>query len=124
MCFIFLTTSSSFFFFLNYSEGGILVSIENPDEQQFILQTVEVFKDSQSSFWIGLYKTHKGLFIVFSPLWNSRKKNVYVSSVHLKKKRNMMTFTLFALHLEETLLLIWINQKWFILLTHPSSKVL
>lgn len=81
MCVIFLTT---IFFF--YSQGGALASIEDPDEQQFIQQTVEVFKGSHSSFWIGLYKTHKGLLIVFAP-------------------------ALFALHIEETLLLIWINQN-------------
>ncbi|XP_059201160.1 macrophage mannose receptor 1-like [Centropristis striata] len=40
--------------------GGILASIEDPDEQQFIQSNVEIFQDSHSSFWIGLYKTHKG----------------------------------------------------------------
>lgn len=49
------------------SPGGILASIEDPDEQQFIQQTVEVFKGGHSSFWIGLYKTHKGLSIVLAP---------------------------------------------------------
>uniref|UniRef100_A0AAQ6IAX8 Mannose receptor, C type 1b n=1 Tax=Anabas testudineus TaxID=64144 RepID=A0AAQ6IAX8_ANATE len=40
--------------------GGILASIEDPSEQQFIKSYIEIFQDSYSSFWIGLYKTHKG----------------------------------------------------------------
>ncbi|XP_049454403.1 macrophage mannose receptor 1b [Epinephelus fuscoguttatus] len=40
--------------------GGILASIEDPAEQQFIKNNVEIFQDSHSGFWIGLYKTHKG----------------------------------------------------------------
>ncbi|KAG7523935.1 hypothetical protein JOB18_004764 [Solea senegalensis] len=40
--------------------GGSLVSIEDPSEQQFLKSSLEVFADSYSSFWIGLYKTHKG----------------------------------------------------------------
>ncbi|KAJ3595076.1 hypothetical protein NHX12_004381 [Muraenolepis orangiensis] len=40
--------------------GGALVSIENPDEQNFIQNQVRIFGDYESSFWIGLYKTHSG----------------------------------------------------------------
>ncbi|XP_068197546.1 macrophage mannose receptor 1-like isoform X2 [Antennarius striatus] len=40
--------------------GGVLASIENPDEQKFINESVKIFQDGHSSFWIGLYKTHKG----------------------------------------------------------------
>ncbi|KAF3698790.1 Macrophage mannose receptor 1 [Channa argus] len=40
--------------------GGTLASIENPSEQQFIKSNIEVFQDAHSSFWVGLYKTHKG----------------------------------------------------------------
>ncbi|XP_042353142.1 macrophage mannose receptor 1-like isoform X2 [Plectropomus leopardus] len=40
--------------------GGILASIEDPAEQNFIKTSVEIFQDSHSAFWIGLYKTHKG----------------------------------------------------------------
>ncbi|XP_076004152.1 macrophage mannose receptor 1b isoform X2 [Genypterus blacodes] len=40
--------------------GGVLASIEDPSEQEFIKSTVELLQDSQSSFWLGLYKTHKG----------------------------------------------------------------
>ncbi|XP_068593729.1 macrophage mannose receptor 1b [Cebidichthys violaceus] len=40
--------------------GGILASIEDPTEQEFIKSNVEIFQDSHSSFWIGLYKTHGG----------------------------------------------------------------
>ncbi|XP_037131941.1 macrophage mannose receptor 1b isoform X2 [Syngnathus acus] len=43
--------------------GGYLASIEDPEEQTFIQSNVEVFHDSHSSFWIGLYKTHKGTWL-------------------------------------------------------------
>lgn len=48
-------------------EGGILASIEDPSEEQFIKSNVEVFQDSHRSFWIGLYKTHKGMITLFAP---------------------------------------------------------
>uniref|UniRef100_A0AAQ4RAS3 Mannose receptor, C type 1b n=1 Tax=Gasterosteus aculeatus aculeatus TaxID=481459 RepID=A0AAQ4RAS3_GASAC len=40
--------------------GGSLASIEDPAEQEFIKGHVEVFRDSTSSFWVGLFKTHAG----------------------------------------------------------------
>ncbi|XP_047445392.1 macrophage mannose receptor 1-like [Mugil cephalus] len=40
--------------------GGTLASIETPEEQNFIESNVNMYKDSQPTFWIGLYKTHKG----------------------------------------------------------------
>uniref|UniRef100_A0A8C5CCB1 Mannose receptor, C type 1b n=1 Tax=Gadus morhua TaxID=8049 RepID=A0A8C5CCB1_GADMO len=40
--------------------GGILASIEDPEEQTFIQDQVSILADGQSSFWIGLYKTHAG----------------------------------------------------------------
>ncbi|TMS09857.1 Macrophage mannose receptor 1 [Larimichthys crocea] len=40
--------------------GGILASIGDPEEHKFINNNIETFKDSHTSFWIGLYKTHKG----------------------------------------------------------------
>uniref|UniRef100_A0A8C3ALJ6 Mannose receptor, C type 1b n=1 Tax=Cyclopterus lumpus TaxID=8103 RepID=A0A8C3ALJ6_CYCLU len=40
--------------------GGILTSIEDPDEQKFLESNVEIFKDANSAFWVGLYKTHNG----------------------------------------------------------------
>uniref|UniRef100_UPI003AB09028 macrophage mannose receptor 1-like n=1 Tax=Centroberyx gerrardi TaxID=166262 RepID=UPI003AB09028 len=43
--------------------GGTLASIEDPFEQDFIKRNVEIFQDSQSSFWIGLFKTHKGKWL-------------------------------------------------------------
>uniref|UniRef100_A0A671U1P3 Mannose receptor, C type 1b n=1 Tax=Sparus aurata TaxID=8175 RepID=A0A671U1P3_SPAAU len=46
-------------------EGGMLASIEDPDEQKFIENRVEIFQDSISDFWIGLYKTHKGTFFSY-----------------------------------------------------------
>ena len=42
-------------------EGGILASIEDPEEQTFIQDQVSILADGQSSFWIGLYKTHAGI---------------------------------------------------------------
>ena len=42
-------------------EGGALASIEDPDEQQFIQDQLSILSDGQSSFWIGLYKTHAGI---------------------------------------------------------------
>nr|XP_020447208.1 macrophage mannose receptor 1-like [Monopterus albus] len=42
--------------------GGTLASIENPSEQDFITKNVQIFQESHTSFWIGLYKTHKGLW--------------------------------------------------------------
>ncbi|KAM7379550.1 hypothetical protein PAMP_005096 [Pampus punctatissimus] len=40
--------------------GGTLASIEDSTEQAFIKSNLERFQDSHTSFWIGLYKTHKG----------------------------------------------------------------
>ncbi|KAM4727964.1 macrophage mannose receptor 1-like isoform 2-T2 [Anableps anableps] len=40
--------------------GGVLTSIEDPKEQNFLRSNIEMFKDSHNSFWIGLFKTHKG----------------------------------------------------------------
>ncbi|KAK9518661.1 hypothetical protein VZT92_022845, partial [Zoarces viviparus] len=40
--------------------GGTLASIEDPSEQEFIKSYVEIFQDSHSAFWVGLYKTHGG----------------------------------------------------------------
>lgn len=46
-------------------KGGMLASIEDPSEQQFLKSNAEIFQDSFSSFWIGLYKTHKGIITLF-----------------------------------------------------------
>ncbi|XP_041658579.1 macrophage mannose receptor 1-like [Cheilinus undulatus] len=43
--------------------GGILASVEDPDEQQFIKSNVEIFQDSVGAFWVGLFKTHKGTWM-------------------------------------------------------------
>ncbi|XP_069548457.1 macrophage mannose receptor 1-like [Brachyistius frenatus] len=43
--------------------GGILASIQDPSEQQFIKSNVEIFEDSHTSFWIGTYKTYKGTWM-------------------------------------------------------------
>uniref|UniRef100_A0A7N6C4I5 Mannose receptor, C type 1b n=1 Tax=Anabas testudineus TaxID=64144 RepID=A0A7N6C4I5_ANATE len=42
--------------------GATLVSIEDPSEQSFIEINLKTYQDSHSFFWIGLYKTHKGLW--------------------------------------------------------------
>uniref|UniRef100_A0A3Q0R9F3 Mannose receptor, C type 1b n=1 Tax=Amphilophus citrinellus TaxID=61819 RepID=A0A3Q0R9F3_AMPCI len=40
--------------------GGMLVSIEDSSEQEFIKSKLRIFQDSYSSFWIGLFeKSHK-----------------------------------------------------------------
>ncbi|KAI4809335.1 hypothetical protein KUCAC02_018227, partial [Chaenocephalus aceratus] len=41
--------------------GGTLASITDPSEQEFIHSNIISFQD-QSSFWIGLYKTHRGMW--------------------------------------------------------------
>ncbi|CAJ1073005.1 macrophage mannose receptor 1-like [Xyrichtys novacula] len=41
-------------------EEGSLVSIEDPSEQAFIHGIIKEYEDSQDSFWIGFYKTHRG----------------------------------------------------------------
>uniref|UniRef100_A0A669D8Q0 Mannose receptor, C type 1b n=2 Tax=Oreochromis niloticus TaxID=8128 RepID=A0A669D8Q0_ORENI len=43
--------------------GGVLASIEDPSEQEFIKGVVTNFKDRHNSFWIGLFKTHKGTWL-------------------------------------------------------------
>ncbi|XP_044077016.1 macrophage mannose receptor 1-like [Siniperca chuatsi] len=43
--------------------GGTLASIEDPSEQDFIQSNINIFKDSHTSFWIGLYKTHRGMWL-------------------------------------------------------------
>ncbi|KAM7400356.1 hypothetical protein PAMA_004850 [Pampus argenteus] len=42
--------------------GGMLASIEDSTEQAFITSNLQVFQDTHTSFWIGLYKTHKGMW--------------------------------------------------------------
>ncbi|XP_054452124.1 macrophage mannose receptor 1-like [Anoplopoma fimbria] len=42
--------------------GGNLASIEDPSEQAFIQSNIEIFQDNELSFWIGLYKTHRGIW--------------------------------------------------------------
>ncbi|RVE62049.1 hypothetical protein OJAV_G00176930, partial [Oryzias javanicus] len=40
--------------------GGMIVSIEDPSEQDFIQTELKTYKDKFSSFWLGLYKTYRG----------------------------------------------------------------
>ncbi|KAM9349891.1 macrophage mannose receptor 1-like [Symphorus nematophorus] len=43
--------------------GGLLASIEDPSEQEFIQNNARIFQDSYTSFWIGLFKTNKGQWL-------------------------------------------------------------
>lgn len=36
------------------------MSIEDPQEGQFIQQNLELLQDGAKTFWIGLYKNHEG----------------------------------------------------------------
>lgn len=40
--------------------GASLVSIEDPAEERFIQQNIELLQDGAKTFWIGLYKSHDG----------------------------------------------------------------
>uniref|UniRef100_A0A3B3BT12 Macrophage mannose receptor 1-like n=2 Tax=Oryzias melastigma TaxID=30732 RepID=A0A3B3BT12_ORYME len=40
--------------------GGMIVSIEDPAEQDFIQAELQTYKDRFSAFWLGLYKTYRG----------------------------------------------------------------
>lgn len=40
--------------------GGSLVSIEDPVENQFITETIDLLQDDAKSFWIGLHKSYQG----------------------------------------------------------------
>ncbi|XP_015253776.1 PREDICTED: macrophage mannose receptor 1-like [Cyprinodon variegatus] len=42
------------------AHGGVLASIADPHEQEFIQSNIGTFKDTHTSYWIGLFKTHKG----------------------------------------------------------------
>ncbi|KAM4727472.1 macrophage mannose receptor 1-like [Anableps anableps] len=42
------------------AHGGTLASIANPAEQEFIKSNIGTFQDRYTSYWIGLFRTHKG----------------------------------------------------------------
>lgn len=44
-------------------QGGVLASIIDPEEQAFIQEQVKEFADGQNSFWIGLFKSHSGIYV-------------------------------------------------------------
>lgn len=44
----------------SFCQGASLASIEDPSEQEFIKKHLKIFEDSHSSFWIGLFKNHRG----------------------------------------------------------------
>ncbi|XP_056149770.1 macrophage mannose receptor 1b [Lampris incognitus] len=46
-----------------YKHGGVLASVEDPFEQEFIKSNIELLRDSQESFWIGLFKSHDGKWL-------------------------------------------------------------
>uniref|UniRef100_A0A8C9WXJ1 Mannose receptor, C type 1b n=1 Tax=Sander lucioperca TaxID=283035 RepID=A0A8C9WXJ1_SANLU len=62
-CYLFMTEEIEWADAQKGINSGILASIEDPDEQQFIKSNLERFQDSHSAFWIGLYKTHKGTWL-------------------------------------------------------------
>ncbi|XP_071348975.1 macrophage mannose receptor 1-like isoform X1 [Trachinotus anak] len=63
-CYLFLTASTEWPDASATCErhGATLASIEDPSEQQFIQNNVNKYQDSEPSFWIGLYKTHSGVW--------------------------------------------------------------
>ncbi|KAI9544496.1 hypothetical protein NQZ68_001369 [Dissostichus eleginoides] len=44
------------------SHGGTLASITDPSEQEFIHSYIIKIAQRKESFWIGLYKTHRGMW--------------------------------------------------------------
>lgn len=65
--------------------GGVLASIEDPSEQQFITTHVTIFKDTYTSFWMGLYKTQKGTSTLYAYIWKVIFS--YIKVKDYKKKR-------------------------------------
>ncbi|XP_019121793.1 macrophage mannose receptor 1 [Larimichthys crocea] len=61
-CYIFFNAAKSWSLAATSCQGhgATLVSIEDPTEQEFLENALTMFKDGHPSFWIGLYKTHKG----------------------------------------------------------------
>ncbi|XP_041658949.1 macrophage mannose receptor 1-like [Cheilinus undulatus] len=59
------------------ANGGSLASIEDPSEEKFIENHLKMYKDSQSAFWIGLYRTHRGQW-----LWLDRRALDYTNWDH------------------------------------------
>ncbi|KAJ8277624.1 hypothetical protein GJAV_G00077700 [Gymnothorax javanicus] len=65
-CYAFITASSE-----NWAHasteclrmGAALASIQDPLEANFIQQNLELLQDGIKSFWIGLYKNHKGQWL-------------------------------------------------------------
>uniref|UniRef100_A0A669C0I4 Mannose receptor, C type 1b n=1 Tax=Oreochromis niloticus TaxID=8128 RepID=A0A669C0I4_ORENI len=50
------------------AHGGMLASIEDSAEQEFLESNLRTFQDSYTSFWIGLFKKHfkgESLFIIY-----------------------------------------------------------
>ncbi|XP_049454398.1 macrophage mannose receptor 1-like isoform X1 [Epinephelus fuscoguttatus] len=61
-CYLFVTKKSEWTHASSdcAKHGGNLASIEDPSEQEFIERNIKIFENSHTSFWMGLYKTHKG----------------------------------------------------------------
>lgn len=73
---LYLTINCPLTVYLWFCEGGLLASIEDPAEQQFLKTNVEVLQDSHSSFWVGLFKNHQGIIRLFAPAWEKFNKNL------------------------------------------------
>lgn len=59
-----------------FREGGWLASIEDPSEQEFIESNIKIFQDSETFFWTGLYKNHKGMVHCLFQHSNTKKTNL------------------------------------------------
>lgn len=65
-------------------EGGSLVSIGGPDEQQFIQSNMEIFKDTDVLFWIGLFENHDGI-MTFLKFFKKKKFVCFLSKTVFTK---------------------------------------
>ncbi|XP_037537284.1 macrophage mannose receptor 1-like [Nematolebias whitei] len=45
------------------THGGMLASIEDPNEQEFIYSNIKTYEDRYKSFWTGLFKNHKDAWV-------------------------------------------------------------
>lgn len=79
----------------------MLASIEDPSEQEFIENNMKIFQDSQTFFWTGLYKNHKGMVHcsniqtlkrqIFSYRWKEyRPKNTMLGEKLMKEKKGYL----------------------------------
>lgn len=84
-----------------FYKGGSLASIEDPSEQEFIESNVGIYKDSHSSFWLGLYKSHKGTVTLSALTWKEifsyreytiQKEKLYLVRTNKEKYKHVRLF--------------------------------